>query len=87
MKKAKLVFIAIALVAGIGGAFATRPDPGCEGTQQYYWGGGGYVPIQGQYGVTWYCISDPSVTCSYYRPNPMNAVYVACRIGLYRPVF
>lgn len=87
MKKVKLVFIALALVAGIGGAFATQPDPGCVGAQQYYWSGSGYVPISGVYGDTWYCAFDPGVTCSYYRPNPMQPVYAACRLGIYTPVF
>lgn len=87
MKKAKLVFIAIALVAGIGGAFATRPDPGCEGAQQYYWNGIAYVPVPGEFGVGWYCLTDPSFTCTYYRPNPMHPIYNACRIGRYEPVF
>lgn len=87
MKKAKLVFIALALVAGIGGAFATQPEAGCEGAQQYYWNGVSYIAISGGYGVTWYCEYDPSVNCSYYRPNPMQPVYFACRLGFYHPIF
>lgn len=87
MKKVKLVLIALALVAGIGGAFATQPDPGCEGAQQYYWNGAGYVAITGTYGVTWYCEYDAGITCTYYRPNPMQPVYHACRLGIYQPIF
>jgi hypothetical protein len=87
MKKVKLVLIALALVAGIGGAFAMQPDPGCEYSPQYYWNGAGYVPVSGGYGVTWYCEYDPSFNCSFYRPNPMQPVYAPCRIGVYHPVF
>lgn len=87
MKKAKLVFIAIALVAGIGGAFATRPDSNCEGAQQYYFNGGGYTQVPGEYGVGWYCEWNPSTTCSWYRPNPMIPTYAQCRVGFYKPVF
>jgi hypothetical protein len=83
MKKLKLVFIALALVAGIGGAFASRPDNGCEFSQQYYYNGASYLPISGEYGVTWYCEYTPAATCSYYRPNPMVPNYAACKLGFF----
>jgi hypothetical protein len=83
MKKLKLVFIALALVAGIGGAFASRPDNGCEYAQQYVYNGSGYMAISGEYGVTWYCEYAESTNCSYYRPNPMQPVYAPCRLGYF----
>jgi hypothetical protein len=83
MKKLKLVFIALALVAGIGGAFASRPDNGCEYAQQYYFNGSGYIPISGEYGVTWYCEFSTVQTCSFYRPNPLQPVYYPCRPGFF----
>jgi hypothetical protein len=88
MKKAKLVLIAIAFAAGIGGAFAMRPADVCEGFQQYYWTGTSYQPVQGDYGVGWYCDYAPSSTCTYYRPNPgLPNYYVACMHGSYKTVF
>jgi hypothetical protein len=87
MKRLKLVFIALALVAGVGGALASRPDPGCEYAQQYYYNGTGYVPVPGEFGVGWICEWAPSNTCTYYKPHPMQPNYVACRSGFFRFVF
>lgn len=89
MKKIKLVFIALALVAGVGGAFATRPAAPCEGFQQYWTNGmGSYIATVGDYGVGWYCEYTPAETCTYWRPNPMQPnYYEACTFGVYHAVF
>ena len=88
MKKVKLVLIAVALLAGIGGAVASRPDHICEGYQQYYWTGFQYLPVQGEYGVGWYCEWNPASTCTYYKPNMGQPnYYVGCMVGSYRTTF
>jgi hypothetical protein len=88
MKKLKLMFIALALLAGIGGAVASRADSACEAYPQFYWTGGSYAPVQGDYGVGWYCEWNASATCTYYRPNISQPnFYVGCMVGSYRTVF
>jgi hypothetical protein len=88
MKKAKLAFIAIALAAGVGGAFAAKPADVCEGMQQYYWTGSSYQPVMGSYGVGWYCEYNGASTCTFYRPNPGQPnFYVSCMSGMYRTVY
>jgi len=88
MKKLKLAFIAIALAAGIGGAFASRPDNVCEGYQQYYWTGVSYQPVVGSYGYGWYCEYNMASSCTYYRPNPAQPNYfIPCMDGMFRTVY
>ena len=86
MKKVKLVFIALALLAGIGGAVASRPDNACEAYPQYYWTGASYQPVQGTYGIGWYCEWNPGSTCTYYRPS-MSQPFQGCMVGSYRTAY
>ena len=83
MKKIKVTFMILAILAGIGGAFATKlhdPDT-CLNAQQYHKVGSSYVPA-GQIGVNYDCITPLSNTCTYWI-NPATNQYEACRIGTY----
>lgn len=86
MKKIRLAFIALALLAGIGGAIASKPENTCEAYPQYYWTGSQYVPVPGTYGVSWYCEYSPASTCTYYRPTAMHP-FQGCMPGLFRQIF
>ena len=70
MLKIKLAFITVAIAAGVGGAFATKPSAFCEGQQQYYKYGTTYIPA-GVYGVDYYCASSAG-TCTWVLESPYN---------------
>lgn len=82
MKRTKISLMALAAIAALTTAFATRPDClSCENTQQYHKNGSVYEAM-GEFGIDYDC--DPNVsTCTYYRPNPVMQpnVYAACRLG------
>lgn len=86
MNKIKLAFIAIAILAAFGGAFATRPCFECSYSQQYVWSGSSYVPV-GAYQEDYDCYMNAGV-CTYYRPDPWGQPnnYVPCHEGLYTPL-
>ena len=82
MSKIKLAFIAVAIVAGVGGAFATKPSAFCEGQQQYYKYGNSFLPA-GVYGVDYTCVSAPG-TCTWVLESPYEpGSYIPCRNGAY----
>ena len=85
MSKIKLALIAVAIFTAVGGAFATSYCATCENSQQYYYNGGGYVPV-GTYGMDYDCVFSGTV-CTYYKANPVTQpdVYTPCRIGGYTP--
>jgi hypothetical protein len=85
MKKIKLAFIAVAILAAVGGAFATKPCVECAYSTQYYYNGQGYIPA-GDYGNDYYCYMTAG-TCTYYRPDPVGQpfYYVPCRTGMWMP--
>ena len=85
MSKIKMAFVAIAILAAVGGAFATRPCVQCEHSTQYYYNGMGYIDA-GLYGVDFLCAGTADV-CTYYQPNPAGQpnYYAPCHIGLYSP--
>lgn len=85
MNKIKLAFVATAILAAVGGAFATKPCLACENSQQYMWNGTNYVPV-GTYGVNYDCYVGGG-TCTYYIPDPWTQpnVYAPCRQGGYTP--
>jgi hypothetical protein len=86
MNKIKMAFIAVAILAAVTGAFATRPCFACEYSQQYIWNGGGYTPV-GEYGVDFDCIVASGI-CTYYRPEPVlqPTVYSPCHMGVWTPL-
>lgn len=81
MKKLKLAFVAIAIAAGVGGAFGSKPAALCEGQIQY-WYDGTYHEA-GELGVDYACWTMPG-TCTYYKPDPINQpnTYAPCRAGV-----
>jgi hypothetical protein len=87
MNKIKLALVATAIMAAIGGAFATRPCVQCENSTQYWFDGVNYYPA-GTYGVHYDCWNTAG-TCTYYRPDPAfhPNVYVPCRTGVFEPIY
>jgi hypothetical protein len=86
MSKVKMVFVAIAILAAVGGAFATRPCVQCEHSTQYYFNGAGYIEA-GEYGADFDCFVTGG-TCTYYKPDPAGQpnVYAPCHQGAYVPL-
>ena len=83
MSKIKMAFVAIAILAAVGGAFATKPCVQCEHSTQYYFNGAGYVEV-GEYGLDFDCFVTGG-TCTYYKPDPgaQPNVYEPCHQGAY----
>ena len=83
MSKIKMAFVAIAILAAVGGAFATKPCVQCEHSTQYYFNGAGYVEV-GEYGLDFDCFVTGG-TCTYYKPDPgaQPNVYAPCHQGAY----
>jgi hypothetical protein len=83
MNKIKMAFIAIAILAAVGGAFATRPCVQCEHSTQYVWNGQGYIDV-GLWGEDFDCYMAGGV-CTYYKPDPTAQpnYYAPCHEGVY----
>lgn len=81
MNKIKLAFIAVAILAAVGGAFATTSCGQCEYSTQYYFNGGGYVEA-GEWGVDFDCYVTGGI-CTYYKPDPIGQpnYYAPCHLG------
>lgn len=86
MNKIKMAFIAIAILAAVGGAFATNSCFECGYYPQYVWTGGAYQQV-GAYQEDYDCYFTTGV-CTYYRPDPFGQPnnYVPCHVGLYTPL-
>jgi len=78
MKKVKFIFIALAILLSIGGAFATRPSLDCRFSPQFYWNGAGYSPA-GQIGVDYICAQAGGV-CTWVQSG---STWVACQTGVF----
>jgi hypothetical protein len=87
MNKIKLAFIATAILAGVGGAFAMKPCVQCEHFPQYMRVGTVYVPI-GEFGVDYDCMVSGGI-CTWYKPDPLGQpnTYAPCHVGSYYPLF
>ena len=86
MKKFKIIFISIAIVAGVAGAFASNRQAMCESYPQYFKWGNSYFAA-GNYGVDYTCLSGPG-NCTWYQPNPYDPnSYAPCRTGQFQFVF
>jgi hypothetical protein len=85
MKKWKLLFISIAVVVGIGGAFASNYDHGrfCGYYNQFRFTNGTFVDV-GEEDVNYACVAGIGI-CTYYKPTP-SSPYLPCHIGLYYPL-
>jgi hypothetical protein len=79
MKKVKFMFIALAILLSIGGAFATRPCVDCRYAQQYYQVGGAYVPA-GVEGINYICETSPASSCTFIQ---VGSNYQLCETGFY----
>jgi hypothetical protein len=83
MKKWKVIFLSIAIVVGIGGAFASNFSRCgiCGYYDQYRLYNGGYVLVLGEEGVTYACVGGAG-TCTYYRPT-LSSPYLPCKYGIF----
>ncbi len=79
MKKIKWTLMTLAIVFGIGGAFATRLHQDCQGATQYYSNGGAYV-LAGRLGIDYICVTPSSAVCTYYK---VGSTYTPCMYGNY----
>jgi len=82
MNKIKLAFIAIAILAAVGGAFATRPCVTCYNNHQYIPNGAGGWQDVGLWGEDFDCTFRTGGICTYYQPDPVNqpTYYAPCHI-------
>ena len=86
MSKIKLACIAVAIVVGIGGAFATKPCALCETQQQYIKFQNGWIPV-GEYGTDYIC-SNSAGTCTWVQESPyLPNSFVPCRTGQFSWIF
>jgi len=69
----------LAIVLGIGGAFATRLPQDCQAATQYYSPGGGYV-LAGRLGIDYICVGPSAEICTYYK---VGSTYTPCMNGIY----
>jgi hypothetical protein len=85
MKKWKVIFISIAIVMGIGGAFASDFKEGliCGYYEQYIYMNGTYV-LAGEQDVDYACVGGVGI-CTYYRPTLLSG-YLPCHFGIYTPL-
>ena len=81
MKKIKLALIAVAILAGVGGAAATTCVQ-CEHFTQYIQEGNVFVPV-GEYGTAYFCLDNGGV-CTFYNPDPARPnLFAPCRTGTF----
>jgi hypothetical protein len=74
--------MALAAVAALASAFATRPSCfQCEHMPQYRLYNGQYIPA-GDFGLDFDCDVDITSTCTYYKPTG-SQTYLPCREGRY----
>ena len=79
-----MALIIMAIILGIGGAFATnRLKAPCEYSTQYRLYNGSYV-YAGTYAVDYICVGSLDV-CTWYKPWPTSD-FTPCRSGTYVPV-
>lgn len=84
--KIKFIFIGLAILLAIGGAFASKERKDvCEYYTQYRKLGSTYVEA-GEYGSDFVCLNSSGV-CTYYKPNPVVEVYLPCHTGAFTPIF
>jgi hypothetical protein len=85
MKKIKVILHAVAILAAVGGAFATRYCRTCEEYVQYIPVNNSYHPA-GEFGVDYNCCLSKHA-CTFYTDSTNRSVLlVPCREGTYTPV-
>lgn len=82
MKKRRFSIMALAAIAALTSAYATRPSCfQCEHNPQYRYFGGQYLPA-GEFGLDYDCDDLIESTCTYYIPTG-SQTYQPCRSGSY----
>jgi len=86
MKKWKILFISIAIVVGIGGAFASNYKT-CDICVYYdqYWLHNGTYQYAGEEGVDYACVGTAGI-CTYYKPG-MSSPWTYCQFGAFYPLY
>jgi len=79
MKKIKWTFMTLAIVLGIGGAFATSLHQDCQAAIHYFYTGTWYAPA-GRIGIDYICVTPSSSVYTYYK---VVNTYVPCMYGFY----
>jgi hypothetical protein len=82
MKKIKWTIMTLVVLFSIGAAFATRPANMQSGL--YYWNGSAYMPVAGNMGQGWICISPSSAVCCYTYANGVYTPYMSA--SQYTPI-
>jgi hypothetical protein len=86
MKKVKVALNSIAILAAIGGAFATYNCKECEGNAQYIPVNNSYHKV-GEYGADYNCSFGDGICTYYYTDSTGRSGNVLpCREGRYTPV-
>ena len=87
MKKIKVALNSVAILAAIGGAFATYTCKRCEENTQYIPVNNSYLKA-GEYGIDYNC-SFGEGACTFYYPDSIRNAgdVLPCREGAYTPVF
>lgn len=90
MNKIKLIFMSIAILGAVVGAFATNKRSFCEQEPQYfrYMYQGEYVYVWAmEYGVDYECLYTPNpIVCTYYWDTETSQM-LPCTMGLYQPIY
>ena len=81
------MLMSVALLAGVGGAFAISGIPECYYSPQFYKVDELYFPA-GEKGVNYHCMMVGG-TCTWYKPDPILQpnTYVHCTEGYYFKIF
>lgn len=77
-----MTLVALAIVAGAGGAFASKKmRAACEAEQQYrYSSAAGFQPVSD----TYYCLQGGAGNnCTYYLSSVVPRIYTVCVFGVY----
>jgi hypothetical protein len=85
MKKIKVVLNSVAILAAIGGAYATSLCSACEEQTQYIPTNNTYHKA-GEYGIDYNCSFGSGSCTFYYADTSGRGQLRPCREGLYTPV-
>jgi hypothetical protein len=83
MRKIRILFVSIAVVTAVGGAFASKEKAPCEYMTQYFNNNGSYT-MAGTYGLDYFCVGAVGV-CTWYKPWP-GSDWTPCKAGYYLPI-
>ena len=83
MKKIKFSLIALAVVAALTSAFATKPDVVCDFQTQYYWDGVSFQEA-GVFGHDYDCDFSEIDNCTFYKPMSNPNSFAPCKPGTFQ---